>query len=69
MEKLSSLSSSFFTTLSQTWDELVASGQAKDINKKIGTPTADSGDGKPHYEDDNEAADKYEEYKAVRILW
>lgn len=69
MEKLTSMSSSIFATISETWDELIASGQAKDINKKIGTPT-DGGEGgdKPHYEDDNEAADKYEEYKGSKDI-
>ena len=54
------MGASFLDTLSQTWEELVASGKPKDINKKLGTPETD---GKPHYEDDDEAADKYEQYK------
>lgn len=68
VEKFMSMGTSFLDTLSQTWDELIASGQAKDINKKIGTAATEGGDGKPHYEDDNEAADRYEEYKGSKDI-
>lgn len=53
---------SFLNTLSQTWDDLIASGQAKDINKKIG------GEDGANYANDDEAADKYEEYKGSRDI-
>lgn len=52
-------------SISETWQDLVASGKARDINKKIGTPTA-GGDGDPNYGNDDEAADKYEEYKGSK---
>ncbi|KAL3780852.1 hypothetical protein ACHAW5_002785 [Stephanodiscus triporus] len=69
LEKLTSIGTSFLQTVSQTWDELVASGQAKDINKKIGTaPPSSSSDGAPNYSDDDAAADKYENYKGNRDI-
>ena len=45
---------------------MVASGRAKDINKKIGDPSSD--DGAPNFEDDDEAADKYEKYKGSKDI-
>ena len=65
VDKFMSMASSFMDTISETWEELVASGQAKDINKKIGTPSAS---GKPNYANDDEAADKYEEYKGSKDI-
>lgn len=62
LEKLTSIGTSFLHTISKTWDELVASGAPKDINKKLGTPTSEEGDD-PNFADDNDAADKYEKYK------
>lgn len=59
LEQISTVASSFLDSLSQTWDELIASGQAKDINKKIGTP---------NYSNDDAAADKYEEYKGSKDI-
>jgi import inner membrane translocase subunit TIM44 len=67
IEKITSIGTSFLDALSQTWDELVASGQAKDINKKIGTATPSS-DGAPNYSDDDAAADRYETYKGNRDI-
>eukprot|EP00579_Thalassiosira_antarctica_P020559 CAMPEP_0201952204 /NCGR_PEP_ID=MMETSP0904-20121228/1006_1 /ASSEMBLY_ACC=CAM_ASM_000553 /TAXON_ID=420261 /ORGANISM="Thalassiosira antarctica, Strain CCMP982" /LENGTH=485 /DNA_ID=CAMNT_0048495837 /DNA_START=21 /DNA_END=1478 /DNA_ORIENTATION=+ len=67
VEKITSMGFSFIDTISETWQELVASGQAKDINKTIGTPTTDGGDGDPNANDD-EAADKYEEYKGSKDI-
>ena len=65
LDKFASMASSFVDTISETWNELVASGQAKDINKKIGTPS----DGEqPNYANDDEAADKYEEYKGSKDI-
>ena len=70
IEKLTQLSTSFFTQISQTWDELISSGQATDINKKIGTPnsTNSNSNDKPNYANDDEAADKYEEYKGSKNI-
>ena len=65
LDKVVSMFSSFVDSVSDTWNELVASGQAKDINKKIGTP---SESGKPNYANDDEAADKYEEYKGSKDI-
>jgi len=65
VEKLTAMGASFLDVISATWQELVASGQAKDINKKIGTP-ANEVSGDPNYADDDEAANKYEEYKGSR---
>mmetsp|Transcript_7450 Transcript_7450/g.13128 ORF Transcript_7450/g.13128 Transcript_7450/m.13128 type:complete len:500 (-) Transcript_7450:387-1886(-) len=68
IEKLTSMSTSFLSTLSDTWEELVASGRAKDINKKIGTPSSSSSGDEPNYGNDDEAADKYEEYKGSKDI-
>lgn len=65
LDKFSSIASSFMASISETWNELIASGKAKDINKKIGTP---SDSGKPNYANDDEAADKYEEYKGSKDI-
>ncbi len=65
LDKLASITSSFVTSLSETWNELIASGQAKDINKKIGSPSAG---GNPNYANDDEAADKYEEYAGSKDI-
>lgn len=64
LERLASMGASFLSSVSDTWGELVASGRAKDINKRIG-PVGGAG-GKPNYADDDEAADKYEAYKGSR---
>ncbi|KAL7537183.1 hypothetical protein ACHAWF_005683 [Thalassiosira exigua] len=68
VEKLASLGSTVLSALSDTWTELVASGRAKDINKKLGPPRAGhpGEGGKPNYADDDEAADRYEEYKGSK---
>ncbi len=68
VEKFSGMATSFLDNLSQTWHELVASGRARDINKKIGSPGEGVGDGKPNYANDDEAADKYEEYKGSKDI-
>ena len=48
---------------------MITSGQAKEINKKIGTPTpTSSSDGTPNYSNDDAAADKYETYKGSRDI-
>lgn len=65
LDKLALITSSFVTSLSETWNELIASGQAKDINKKIGSPSAG---GNPNYANDDEAADKYEEYAGSKDI-
>ena len=53
LETISSIGTSFLRSLAQTWDELIASGQAKDINKKIGSAANREGDGdKPNYSND-----------------
>lgn len=64
LERLSGMASSFIDSLSQTWQDLVAAGAPKDINKKIGTPTVN--DESPNYGNDDEAADKYEAYKGSK---
>ncbi len=66
VEKVSSIATSFLRSLAQTWDDLIASGQAKDINKKLSTPT--DTDDKPNYSNDDEAADKYEKYKGSKDI-
>ena len=70
VEKISTMGSNFLDALSQTWEELIASGQAKDINKKIGTvhPTNSDGDTAPNYANDDAAADKYESYAGSRDI-
>jgi import inner membrane translocase subunit TIM44 len=70
VEKLSTIGSSFLDTLSQTWEDLITSGQAKDINKKIGTvhPTNSDGTTAPNYANDDAAADKYESYAGSRDI-
>lgn len=68
IEKFTQLSSSFFNQISQTWDELISSGQATDINKKIGTPNSSTNSDEPNYANDDEAADKYEEYKGSKNI-
>ena len=69
LETISSIGTSFLRSLAQTWDELIASGQAKDINKKIGSAANREGDGdKPNYSNDDEAADKYENYKGSKDI-
>ncbi|KAL7465919.1 hypothetical protein ACHAXS_006223 [Conticribra weissflogii] len=68
VEKFSGMATSFLDNLSKTWHELVASGRARDINKKIGSPGEGLGDGKPNYANDDEAADKYEEYKGSKDI-
>ena len=69
LDKLTEIGTSFLSTISQTWDELIASGRATDINKKIGTPTPQAtDDGAPNYDNDDEAADKYEEYKGSKNI-
>ena len=66
LERLSDMTASFIDTLSQTWQDLVSAGAPKDINKKIGTPVVD--DDAPNYGNDDEAADKYEEYKGSKDI-
>lgn len=68
IEKLTQLSTSFFNQISLTWDELISSGQATDINKKIGTPNSSNSSDEPNYANDDEAADKYEEYKGSKNI-
>lgn len=68
LEKLTSMGASFLDTVSQTWDELIASGQAKDINKKIGNAAPSPAEGAPDYSNDDAAADKYESYKGNRDI-
>lgn len=69
VQKLSTIGSSFLDTLSQTWEDLIASGQAKDINKKIGTVHPTNLDGTPpNYANDDAAADKYESYAGSRDI-
>lgn len=63
LHKLSSAYSSFTTSLSETWHELLHSNQPQDVNKKL-TPSK-SGN---KFEDDNEAADKYEGTTAIMII-
>lgn len=66
LERLSNIAASFIDTLSQTWQDLVSAGAPKDINKKIGTPIVN--DDSPNYGNDDEAADKYEEYKGSKDI-
>lgn len=68
VERLASVGASFLSALSDTWEELLASGRAGDINKKIGTPKSKGGDSKPNYADDDEAADKYEKWKGSSAI-
>ena len=68
LDKLTEIGTSVLNTISQTWDELIASGRATDINKKIGTPQSATEDDAPNYENDDEAADKYEEYKGSKNI-
>lgn len=65
LEKLYSAASNFFDSVSETWDELVASGRAKDINKKLNN---DRSTGHPNYANDDAAANKYEEYKGSKDI-
>lgn len=65
LDRLATAGASFLGTVSDTWGELVASGRAQDINKKIGGRAG--GDG-PNYADDDEAADAYESYKGSRDI-
>ena len=66
VDKIAALGSSLIDAVSETWQELVASGQPKDINKKIGSPAG--GEGRPNYANDDEAADKYEAYKGSKDI-
>jgi import inner membrane translocase subunit TIM44 len=66
LERLSSMTTSFIDSLSQTWRDLISAGAPKDINKKIGTPVVDTDS--PNYGNDDEAADKYEEYKGSKDI-
>ena len=68
LEKLTSMGTSFLKTVSQTWDELIASGQAKDINKKIGNAAPSSSESAPDYSNDDAAADKYESYEGNKDI-
>ena len=65
LEKISAVVTSFLQSLSQTWQDLKASGTPRDINKKIGVPSSGS---KPNYANDDEAADKYEAYKGSKDI-
>jgi mitochondrial import inner membrane translocase subunit TIM44 len=65
LDKFTSVASSFMASISETWNDLIASGEAKDINKKIGTPSDSE---QPNYANDDEAADKYEEYKGSKDI-
>ena len=66
LEKLHSAASNFFDTVSKTWDELVASGRPKDINKKLNNDQSSTD--QPNYANDDAAADKYEEYKGSKDI-
>ncbi|KAL3791379.1 hypothetical protein ACHAWO_005003 [Cyclotella atomus] len=66
LERLSSMTTSFIDSLSRTWQDLISAGAPKDINKKIGRPVVDTGS--PNYGNDDEAADKYEEYKGSKDI-
>lgn len=66
LQRLSEMTASFIDSLSQTWQDLVSAGAPKDINKKIGTPIVN--DDSPNYGNDDEAADKYEEYKGSKDI-
>jgi import inner membrane translocase subunit TIM44 len=66
LERLSTMTTSFLDSLSQTWRDLISAGAPKDINKKIGTPVVDTDS--PNYGNDDEAADKYEEYKGSKDI-
>jgi import inner membrane translocase subunit TIM44 len=55
--------SSFTTSLSDTWQELLNSNKPQDINKKLHTSKPGSAS-----DDDNEAADKYEGTSAIMVI-
>ena len=65
LERFSDAAASFIDSLSQTWKDLVSAGAPKDINKKIGMPEVSN---TPNYGNDDEAADKYEEYKGSKDI-
>lgn len=66
LERMVDMAGSFVDSISQTWQDLVSAGAAKDINKKIGTPVVN--DDSPNFSNDDEAADKYEEYKGSKDI-
>jgi hypothetical protein len=66
LQRLSTWAATFLDTLSQTWQDLLTAGAPKDINKKLPRPTVD--DDSPNYGNDDEAADKYEEYKGSKDI-
>lgn len=61
--KLADSWSSFTTSLSDTWQELLNSNKPQDINKKLHTSKPGSAS-----DDDNEAADKYEGTSAIMVI-
>jgi import inner membrane translocase subunit TIM44 len=66
LQRLSTWAATFLDTLSQTWQDLLTAGAPKDINKKLRRPTVN--DDSPNYGNDDEAADKYEEYKGSKDI-
>eukprot|EP00804_Cyclotella_cryptica_P013663 CCRYP_018775-RA/>CCRYP_018775-RA protein AED:0.06 eAED:0.06 QI:345/1/1/1/0.5/0.33/3/162/387 len=66
LQRLSTWATSFLDTLSQTWQDLLSAGAPKDINKKLLRPTPN--DDSPNYSNDDEAADKYEEYRGSKDI-
>ena len=65
IEQISTAAASFIDSLSQTWKDLVSAGAPKDINKKIGMPEVSN---TPNFGNDDDAADKYEEYKGSKDI-
>jgi len=61
--KLADSWSTFSSSLSDTWQELLNSNKPQDINKKLHTSKPGSAS-----DDDNEAADKYEGTTAIMII-
>jgi import inner membrane translocase subunit TIM44 len=66
LERIADMAGSFIDSISSTWKDLVSAGAPKDINKKIGTPIVDNDS--PNFSNDDEAADKYEEYKGSKDI-
>ena len=67
LHKARETASSFFGAVSQTWSELLDSGKARSINKRIHEPVRDLADGEVP-EDDDATADKYEGSTAIMVI-
>lgn len=66
LDSVSGAFKSFSSAVGETWNELLESGQHKDINKKLSDIHKTSPGGAA--DDDNEAADKYEGTTAIMVI-